>query len=436
MMHGHSTAANIAGILVVLSFTAFNACGQEATPHDRVCASLNTLDGLELGMSVEEVVRVRPNVKRSGDIDRPGNDDPLAIDYRNDTLCEIIGGHKPVGNADDTTPFVPIFLQLDIQDRKLTRILCILFDESPAYRRHASSLLDCMVKRYGSDLTLNVELAKNGPRPTVVWPHRPISISASFDMASDVAKESMGGVVVVQIWRPREGPASLLKCIVDVSEDERACIYERFGLADFYHLYVVSNKAQDQSTPQAPRLTKRPQKHYLSDLSSSWDRTEHGELPGFLIGLHLDINRDDNKDLLVTGAVDQTHFPGPWRLYLGSGDVFVADRETMPGRVRLPMEEHPFWTLYEVSRAPQTEGPIVGILGFVEPSDQDEFDVVITAMFAGEIGVELGTETVAQGVTFEDWDTFETWFTEQDTGWRIVRPVQMTPTPVSDVKDE
>jgi hypothetical protein len=100
------------------------------------------------------------------------------------------------------------------------------------------------------------------------------------------------------------------------------------------------------------------------------------------------------------------------------------------------MEEHPFWTLYEVSRAPQTEGPIVGILGFVEPSDQDEFDVVITAMFAGEIGVELGTETVAQGVTFEDWDTFETWFTEQDTGWRIVRPVQMTPTPVSDVKDE
>ena len=63
-------------------------------------------------------------------------------------------------------------------------------------------------------------------------------------------------------------------------------------------------------------------------------------------------------------------------------------------------------------------------------------DVVVTAFYPGATGGVLETRALAKDVSFETWDEFETWFAEQDTGWHIVKALQVTATPVSELKHQ
>ena len=58
-------------------------------------------------------------------------------------------------------------------------------------------------------------------------------------------------------------------------------------------------------------------------------------------------------------------------------------------------------------------------LGFRESVKEDGLDILITAIFQEDIGGKLGSRVLAEGVIFEDWETFQEWFDSQGTGWRI-----------------
>jgi len=131
------------------------------------------------------------------------------------------------------------------------------------------------------------------------------------------------------------------------------------------------------------------------------------------------MNSDPDRDLFVTSNLGDVASLARWQLYLRASDRYVVGGQAVLGRIKPAEPAERFWRLYRVTKDAGEEWPREGVLGFRESVKEDGLDILITAIFQEDIGGKLGSRVLAEGVIFEDWETFQEWFDSQGTGWRI-----------------
>ena len=407
-----------------------------------LCDSLQLIDDLKLGMSVEEIVRARPNVKRLPNPDRLGNDDPLDKSWTDDLLVEgsvdtILGMY-----SSDKPIFKKSSLAFVIKNRRLVAWSISMFGTKAEVARHSEEITTCVTQKLGPDYDLRVLLDGQGLFPLILWRQDEgiVAISASQKMGMRRSGVPRAPLINIKIrvadyeWNCSDSTPEVL---LDLTSFEELDLYRDYGLEGLYRPTTGVAAVGQKGLEENPCITEHPFQHYVNTLHATNVNSEQLHDSDFIYGVRLNLNATDkSEDVFVISAAGQKSDACRWRLYWGTTDRFVSDGEVTLGRFAPPAEDRALWALYHLQSRPCEGRPSTGILGFLNSSDQDCVDVVVTAFYPGAPGGKLETRRLAAGVSFETWDEFETWFAEQDTGWHIVKALQVTARPVSELKHQ
>lgn len=423
--------------LVVLAIALTSKAWCDPNP---LCDSIQLIEDLKLGMSVEEIVRVMPNVKRAPNIEYSVDGDPLDKSWTSDVLLDrstesILDLFREEGPF-----FKRSSLALVVENRRLVAWSVAFLGTKAEVARYSEDTARCVTEKLGANYDSRVGLTSRGLLPVVVWRREKgfVALSASESgiraPAADEPRIQMMIRVAGYEWACSEGPAEILLRLTTLEEQD---IYRKYGLEGLYRPNTGAAAVGQKGSEENPCITKHPLQHYVNTLHATNVNSEQLHDSDFIYGVRLNLNATDkSEDVFVISAAVQKSDACRWRLYWGTTDRFVSDGEVTLGRFAPPAEDRALWALYHLQSRPCEGRPSTGILGFLNSSDQDCVDVVVTAFYPGAPGGKLETRTLAAGVSFETWDEFETWFAEQDTGWHIVKALQVTATPVSELKHQ
>ena len=401
------TFSSLMSICIVLVLPAYLAFAQQGSFYDQSCELLAVLDTPCLGASVEEVVRDFPSAEILGE--PRGYDAPSAADCIDVTLTVAVIPHT---RTSAPVPSGRGSLLLNVKQGVLRCFLLFLSGSKDDFYRNSEQIVECLLNKYGRNIDLRVELGGEGPRPVIVWPQSQATVTASFETSDHY------GTVLVRKGIPRSECFSAgTSTIIDVSLQDREAFYEEPGLADLYRLYCERPSETSASEPHC--ITDSPLEHFYSEIHAAESQPATCQSALMLYRFSMRMNPDPDRDLFVTSNLGDVAPLARWQLYLRASDRYVVGGQAVLGRIKPAEPAERFWRLYRVTKDAGEEWPREGVLGFRESVKEDGLDILITAIFQEDIGGKLGSRVLAEGVIFEDWETFQEWFDSQGTGWRI-----------------
>ena len=411
--------------------------GRTDMPENPFSMQLSVLDELTLGMSVEEVIRARPNARRLVGID-PCNrsDNRLPSDYNDATLIETVCAPEKRSPELDV-PFPLTMVTLGVKDGKLADISLSLMFGGTHLHDCGETLTQNLVGRYGEEMELLVGLGGDPVHAVLLWHEADGIVTASFGQSSTGEKPSSNkeGPAFVQIKVETEDVLHRTESravFVKLTPHEELQLFRACGLEELYMSRREASSEEHAAQCALACITDSPLEHYAKTLAASNATSTTSGNVEVIHAFETSLTPSDFSSTFVGHSNGTVMANGEWRLYWAAGGHFVADSAVTLGRCRTSGRERSFWTLHEIHKDIPNQSDPKGLLGFIESENQG-LDVLITSFCPGKLSGKLETRTLAKGLSFQGWEEFEAWFSEQNTGWQIDEPVDVSFTAVSDI---